>query len=70
MASDDHEGIMAAVAGEVPGAEWQRYTVHFERNVLSHVPPNSMTLSPIFATREATMPGYARPTCSSGSSKR
>jgi transposase-like protein len=25
--SDDHEGIKAAVAGELPGAEWQRCTV-------------------------------------------
>ena len=31
--SDDHEGIKAAVSGELPGAEWQRCTVHFERNI-------------------------------------
>jgi putative transposase len=42
VVSDDPEGIKAAVAGELPGAEWQRCTVHFERNVLSHVPPDSM----------------------------
>lgn len=36
--SDDHEGIKAAVAGELPGVGWQRCVVHFERNVLSHVP--------------------------------
>jgi putative transposase len=41
--SDDHEGIKAAVAGELPGAEWQRCTVHFQRNVLSHVPSSSMS---------------------------
>jgi transposase-like protein len=35
--SDEHEGIKAAVSGELPGAQWQRCTVHFERNVLSHV---------------------------------
>jgi putative transposase len=40
--SDDHEGIKAAVAGELPGAGWQRCVVHFERNVLSHVPASSM----------------------------
>jgi putative transposase len=40
--SDDHEGIKAAVSGELPGAEWQRCTVHFERNVLSHVPTSSV----------------------------
>ena len=39
---DDHEGIKAAVADELPSAEWQRGTVHFERNVLSHVPSASM----------------------------
>jgi putative transposase len=39
---DDHEGIKTAVSGELPGAEWQRSTVHFGRNVLSHVPPDSM----------------------------
>ena len=42
VVSDDHEGIKAAVAGELPGAEWQRCTVHFERNVLAHVPGSSM----------------------------
>ena len=42
VVSDDHEGIKAAVAGELAGAEWQRCTVHFERNVLAHVPNASM----------------------------
>ena len=40
--SDDHEGIKKAVSGELPGAEWQRCVVHFERNVLAHVPASSM----------------------------
>jgi len=35
VVSDDHEGIKAALAGELPGAEWQRCVVHFERDVLS-----------------------------------
>ena len=39
--SDDHEGIKTAVAGELPGVGWQRCVVHFERNVLSHVPTSS-----------------------------
>jgi putative transposase len=42
VVSDDHQGIKAAVAGELPGAEWQRCVVHFERNILSHVPATSM----------------------------
>jgi putative transposase len=36
--SDDHEGIKKAVSGELPGAQWQRCVVHFERNILAHVP--------------------------------
>jgi transposase-like protein len=40
--SDDHEGIKAAVFGELPGAQWQRCAVHFERNVLSYVPSSSV----------------------------
>jgi len=42
VVSDDHEGIKAAVFGELPGVNWQRCVVHFERNVLSHVPASSM----------------------------
>lgn len=38
VVSDDHEAIKAAVGSELPGAAWQRCTVHFERNILSHVP--------------------------------
>jgi putative transposase len=38
VVSDDHEGIKAAVASELPGVEWQRCAVHFQRNVLAHVP--------------------------------
>jgi len=40
--SDDHEGIKAAVSGELPGVGWQRCVVHFERNLFSHVLASSM----------------------------
>jgi putative transposase len=43
VVSDDHEGIKAAVAGELPGAQWQRCVVHFEHNVLSSVPASEMS---------------------------
>lgn len=43
VVSDDHEGIKAAVSGELPGAEWQRCVVHFMRNVLCHVPAKAMS---------------------------
>jgi transposase-like protein len=36
--SDDHDAIKQAVKVELPGAAWQRCVVHFERNVLAHVP--------------------------------
>jgi putative transposase len=42
VVSDDPKGIKAAVAGELPGVGWQRCVVHFERNVLSHVPTSEM----------------------------
>ena len=42
VVSDDHEGIKTAVSGELPSAGWQRCVVHFERNVLAHVPASSM----------------------------
>jgi putative transposase len=56
--SDDHEGIKAAVSGELPGAEWRRCTVHFERNILAHVPSSSMAevaqdIKAIFKVRRA-----------------
>jgi putative transposase len=43
VVSDDHEGIKGTVAGELPGVEWQRCPVHFERNVLSSVPTSEMS---------------------------
>ncbi len=66
VVSDDHEGIKAAVAGEMPGVEWQRCAVHFERNVLAHVPASEMSevaedLSAIFKVRrEKTARALAR----------
>jgi putative transposase len=42
VVSDDHEGIKTAVASELPGVEWQRCVVHFQRNVLAHVPTSSV----------------------------
>jgi transposase-like protein len=58
VVSDDHEGIKAAVAGELPGAEWQRCVVYFERNVLAYVPSTPMAevaqyMKAIFKVRRA-----------------
>jgi putative transposase len=113
VVSDDHEGIKAAVAAEMPGVERQRCTVHFECNVPSYVLASEVAedLRAIFKVKggktaralakdfvgfygkrfpkavsvfeagiedalsyrrypEATMPAYARRTCSSGSLER
>lgn len=40
--SDDHESIKAAVQAELPGVAWQRCIVHFQRNILAHVPQHEM----------------------------
>jgi transposase-like protein len=41
VVSDSHEGIKAAVKTELSGSAWQRCVVHFERNVLAHVPAHA-----------------------------
>lgn len=46
--SDDHEGIKAAVATELPGAAWQRCVVHFARTVLAHVPERAEQVVVVF----------------------
>ncbi len=38
VASDDHEGIKAAVSRHFQGAAWQRCQCHFIRNLLSYAP--------------------------------
>ncbi|MEM8600599.1 MAG: IS256 family transposase [Bacteroidota bacterium] len=58
--SDGHEAIKHAVQVELSGAAWQRCTVHFQRNVLAHVPQVetrevAVDLKPIFqAARRQT----------------
>lgn len=42
VTSDDHDSIKQAVKVELPQAAWQRCVVHFERNILAHVPQAEM----------------------------
>lgn len=42
VVSDDHEAIKQAAMVELPQAAWQRCVVHFERNILAHVPQREM----------------------------
>jgi len=39
--SDAHEGLRSAIAAVIVGAAWQRWRVHFMRNVLARVPKGS-----------------------------
>ena len=36
--SDDHPSIRQAAMAELSGVRWRQCMVHFERNVLAHVP--------------------------------
>jgi putative transposase len=38
VVSDDHAGLIKAIAEVLPGAAWQRCYVHFLRNALDHLP--------------------------------
>ncbi|MGE5483842.1 MAG: IS256 family transposase [Ignavibacteriales bacterium] len=42
--SDAHEGLKKAIGTVLAGATWQRCTVHFMRNILSHVPKGSQSM--------------------------
>lgn len=65
VTSDDHDAIKQAVKVELPSAAWQRCVVHFERNILAHVPSGELRqvasdLKPIFqAARRGTAESLA-----------
>lgn len=42
VASDDHEGLKAALKSAFPGASWQRCQVHLQRNATAYVPQQDM----------------------------
>ena len=42
--SDDHAGLVAAIAAVLPGASWQRCRTHFVRNLLTRVPKSAQPL--------------------------
>ena len=44
VTSDAHEGLKKAIAAVLAGAAWQRCTVHFMRNIQSHVPKGSQSM--------------------------
>jgi transposase-like protein len=42
--SDDHTGLVDAVAATLPGASWQRCRTHYMRNLLTKVPKSSQSM--------------------------
>ena len=48
VTSDDHAGLVSAIAAVLPGAAWQRCRTHYHRNLLTRVPktaqPRVLTL--------------------------
>jgi len=44
VVSDDHKGLRAALASELPGSSWQRCRTHFMRNLLTRVPKSAQEM--------------------------
>ena len=42
--SDDHTGLVDAIAATLPGASWQRCRTHYLRNLLAKVPKSSQSM--------------------------
>jgi putative transposase len=40
--SDAHKGLKAAIGKEFVGSAWQRCTVHFKKNIITHMPKKDM----------------------------
>jgi putative transposase len=54
--SDDHKGLVGAIAAALPGASWQRCRTHFMKNLLCRVPRSAQ---PFVATLVRTI--FAQP---------
>jgi transposase-like protein len=46
VTSDDHAGLVSAIASVLPGASWQRCRTHYHRNLLTKVPKSAQPWVP------------------------
>ena len=58
VTSDDHAGLVNAIAAVLPGAAWQRCRTHYHRNLLTQVPK---TAQPWVSTLVRTISGQPDP---------
>ena len=58
VTSDDHAGLVNAIAAVLPGASWQRCRTHYHRNLLTRVP---RTAQPRVSTLVRTISGQPDP---------
>ena len=59
VTSDDHAGLVSAVASVLPGAAWQRCRAHYHRNLLTRVPKTAQPWVPALVRTIFEQPGAA-----------
>jgi transposase-like protein len=59
VTSDDHAGLVNAIATVLPGAAWQRRRTHYHRNLLTRVPKSAQPWVPALVRTIFEQPGPA-----------
>jgi putative transposase len=59
VTSDDHAGLVNAIAAVLPGAAWQRCRTHYHRNLLTRVPKSAQPWVPALVRTIFEQPGPA-----------
>jgi transposase-like protein len=56
VTSDDHAGLVSAIASVLPGAAWQRCRTHYHRNLLTRVPKSAQPWVSTWSGRSSSSP--------------
>jgi putative transposase len=59
VTSDDHAGLVSAIAAVLPGAAWQRCRTHYHRNLLTRVPKSAQPWVSTLVRTISGQPGAA-----------